>query len=89
MKKLVRRSLAVLLFLCVLTGGVSAADFLIPSGQVIGLQVENQTLTVAAFDETLGGAAKKAGLKIGDQLIAVPNKDRLLPFAIRCQSCPI
>ena len=45
-----------------------AAQQLVPVGQVIGLQLYNDTVTVAAYDDVLGGAAKAAGLKIGDRI---------------------
>ena len=45
-----------------------AADLLIPGGQVIGLQLRQDTVTVAAFDDSLGTNAKEAGLKIGDEI---------------------
>ncbi len=47
---------------------VLAAEYLIPGGQVIGLELEDETVTVAAFeDET----AKTCGLQIGDRLVAI------------------
>lgn len=49
----------------------SAAELLIPVGKVIGLQLRNDTVTVAAYDDTLGHAARSAGLKIGDEIVKV------------------
>ena len=48
-----------------------AAQYLVPVGQVIGLQLYNDTVTVAAYDDVLGGTAKTAGLKIGDQIVKI------------------
>ena len=48
-----------------------AADLLIPVGQIIGLQLYDSTVTVAAFDDTLGRAAREAGLKIGDEILSI------------------
>ena len=48
-----------------------AAQRLVPVGQVIGLQLYNDTVTVAAYDDVLGGAAKAAGLKIGDRIVSI------------------
>lgn len=48
-----------------------AAERLVPVGQVIGLQLYSDTVTVAAYDDVLGGAAKAAGLKIGDQIVKI------------------
>ena len=54
------------------------AKELIPVGQVIGLQLRDHTVTVAAFDENWGAAAKEAGLRVGDQLLRIDGKE------IRC-----
>lgn len=48
-----------------------AAQRLIPVGEVIGLQLQSDTVTVAAYDEALGQAAREAGLKIGDEIVAI------------------
>ena len=50
-----------------------AAQRLVPVGQVIGLQLYNDTVTVAAYDDVLGGAARAAGLKIGDKIVKINN----------------
>ena len=74
MKKMASR-LAVLLFsIFVLCEGVSAAEFLIPGGQLIGLQLKDNTVTVAAFDDDLGSNARAAGLKVGDKIIQIDGK---------------
>ena len=51
--------------------GARAAQLLIPGGQVIGLQLQNDTVTVAAFDDTLGSCAKEAGLCVGDEILTI------------------
>ena len=48
-----------------------AARNLVPVGQVIGLQLYSDTVTVAAYDDVHGAAAKAAGLKIGDQIVEI------------------
>ncbi len=48
-----------------------AEPLLIPGGQVIGLQLQSETVTVAAYDETLGAAARAAGIQPGDQLLRI------------------
>ena len=50
-----------------------AAELLIPVGKVIGLQLEDGTVTVAAFDDLLGGNAKDAGLQIGDEIVRIDS----------------
>ena len=51
-----------LLIICawLLAVAASAADMLIPVGQVVGLELGDNTVTVAAFHEDLGTAAEKA-----------------------------
>ncbi len=44
---------------------------LIPVGEVIGLRLDSGTVTVAAYDDALGSAAREAGLKIGDQILRI------------------
>ena len=70
MKNFCLRGLAAALVIIVCAGAVSATT-LVPGGQIIGLQLEDDTLTVAGFHEQLGGAARSAGLETGDRLVAV------------------
>ena len=73
MKKMAKR-LAVLFFcIFILCASVSAAEFLIPGGQLVGLQLKDNTVTVAAFDDDLGGNARSAGLKVGDKILKIDN----------------
>lgn len=74
MKKAAIRLCAVLLCVCVCSVTVSGAEYLIPVGQVIGLELSDGTVTVAAFDETLGACAKAAGLQAGDKLLSIDGK---------------
>ena len=71
MKKMIFRGLAAVLSLWLLPFGVHAADTLIPVGQVVGLELSNDSVTVAAFDDTLGSCAKDAGLQIGDEILDI------------------
>ncbi|MBR4109169.1 MAG: PDZ domain-containing protein [Oscillospiraceae bacterium] len=74
MKKMASR-LAVMLFtIFILCECVCAAEFLIPGGQLIGLQLKDNTVTVAAFDDALGTSARTAGLKVGDKIIKIDEK---------------
>ena len=52
-----------------------AAELLIPVGKIVGLQLSDNTVTVAAFDDVLGAEARTAGLKIGDKILAIDGKD--------------
>ena len=74
MKKMGNCVLAVALCLSLLPLDAMAADYLIPVGQVVGLELRNDTVSVAAFDELLGSVAKNAGLQIGDEIIDIDGK---------------
>ena len=69
MKKL--RGLILLILILTLATTVSAAELLIPGGQLIGLEMQDNTVTVAAFDPELGETAKSAGLKEGDRILRI------------------
>ncbi len=77
MKKLTVHVL-LLLCICCLSINAQAADYLIPVGKVIGLELSDDSVTVAGFDEELGTAAKAAGLRVGDKILSVDGKQ------IRC-----
>ncbi len=64
------RITAALLFLFLLPVSAFARE-LVPVGQVVGLELRDDTVTVTAFDEALGAAAKKAGLAVGDQIVTI------------------
>lgn len=69
MRKIFRAvTLAAFLFLSPVTA--RAERLLIPGGQAIGLQLRDDTVTVAAYDESCT-AGRDAGLKIGDQIESV------------------
>ena len=71
MKRLFRAIALAAALLTPLPLHTQAAELLIPVGQVIGLQLGSDTLTVAAYDDTMGDAARSAGLKIGDELVTI------------------
>lgn len=48
-----------------------AEQLLIPVGEVIGLQLQDRSVTVAAYDEVLGQCARDAGLKVGDEIVKI------------------
>ena len=74
MKKIINKIVAAALCLWLLPVDVFAAEYLIPVGQVIGLELLSDTVSVAAFDENLGIDAQKAGLKIGDEILDIDGK---------------
>ena len=67
------RVLITLILIWSLSAPVNAATLLIPGGQVVGLELQDNTVTVAAFDEPLGAAARSAGLKEGDRILRIDN----------------
>ena len=69
MKKLAICLAVLLCFLC--PAEVLAADLLVPVGEVVGLELKNNQVTVAAFAEPLGLPTKQAGLREGDVLSSI------------------
>ena len=74
MKKMTFRFALALLIIWILPQSVLAAQMLVPGGQVIGLELGNDTVTIAGFDEAPGSAAKAAGLKIGDEILSIDGQ---------------
>ena len=74
-RSIFRFALSVLsIYLC---ATAAFARELIPVGRVIGLELSAGTVTVAAFDDSLG-AGRDSGLRIGDRIVAIDG------IAIRC-----
>ena len=71
MKRRIRTFIISLFFAAALPLQARAAELLIPGGQLIGLELGDDTVTVAAYDDTLGSAARNAGLKIGDEILEI------------------
>lgn len=81
-----KRILAKLLLLSMLVltlPGTAWAQSLIPVGQVIGLQLRDEQVTVAAFDDVLGASARQSGLKIGDVIETVNGCKICCPEDVR------
>ena len=74
MKKINSAIIALLLIVWTLPQSVSAAKMLVPVGEVIGLELADDTVCVAAFDEALGATARKAGLQVGDRLVKLDGQ---------------
>ena len=74
MKKSISRIALAAVCLWVLQGSAAARELLIPGGQVIGLQLCNDTVTVADFDDTLGSDSKAAGLQVGDAILSIDGR---------------
>ena len=75
MKRKIHTFALAVFFLWIVPVSTEAARLLIPGGQIIGLQLQTGTVTVAAFDDALGAAARDSGLRIGDELLQVNGRD--------------
>ena len=64
MKRWICRSFFFFLSIYILSQPAWAAKLLIPGGQVIGMHLQDDTVTVADFDPTLGEAARSAGARV-------------------------
>ena len=73
MKQNVIRFLFGFFVLSIMTVTAFAADMLVPVGQVIGLELYNDTVTVVAFDDRLT-AGRDAGLQIGDEICKIDGR---------------
>jgi len=83
MKKFISRTPIFILCVWLLSVSVNAARMLIPGGQVVALELGDNTVTVAAFDETMGAAARQAGLKVGDHILSVNGVEIGSPDDVR------
>ncbi len=63
-----------LLWLCAISVQAQGATYLVPVGQVVGLELSDNSVTVAAFEELLGARARAAGLQVGDRILSIDGK---------------
>ena len=84
MKKMLRSAGLFFVIVAVLPLQANAARLLIPVGKVIGLQLQNDVLTVAAYDDVFGDAARSAGLQIGDQILEIDGIGVSCAEEVRC-----
>ena len=73
MKRIFRFAVTSVMLFILLPFPALAAEFLIPVGQIIGLQLSNDSVTIAAFDDALGSTARDAGLRIGDEIVSIDS----------------
>ena len=71
MKKWIVRIAVSLLTIMIIAPSVSAAELLIPVGQVVGLEIGEDRVTIDGFDSRMGQAAQAAGLREGDQILSI------------------
>ncbi|MBQ8237428.1 MAG: PDZ domain-containing protein [Oscillospiraceae bacterium] len=70
LKRIANRLFISFAFFVVCAVPVCAAQTLVPVGEVIGLELRGDAVTVSAFDQALP-AGKDAGLRIGDEILAI------------------
>ena len=70
LKRIANRLFISFAFFMVFAVPVSAAQTLIPVGEVVGLELRGEAVTVSAFDQSLP-AGQAAGLKIGDEILTI------------------
>ena len=75
MKRLRNGAATLLLLICILSTNVLAVRQLIPVGEVIGMELKDDQVCVAAIDEKLGENARKAGLQAGDRILRVNSEE--------------
>lgn len=73
MKKL-KHIIIILAALLLTPQSVSAAQLLIPVGEVIGMELKDNTVTVAAFDPGKNNPAQQGGIEKGDRILKIDNK---------------
>lgn len=75
MKKIGIRTVFAAVLCFAVSLSAAAAEMLIPVGKVVGLSLSEGSVTIVAFDDTMGSAAKKAGLQIGDEIVSIDGTD--------------
>ena len=82
MKRITNRLLIFVSLALVLTVPVFASAYLVPGGQLVGLELRGDRITVSAFDQSLP-AARDAGLQVGDELRSIDGHAISAPADIR------
>ena len=83
MKQLAKRFVLLFILLYSIPLTVSATETLIPVGQVVGLELHENRLTIAAFDDIHGRNAREAGLLAGDELLTMNGQAVHTPEDVR------
>ena len=71
MKRLIRSMALTILCFFLLSQQVFAVELLIPGGEVIGLELRDDSVIVVAFDDACGSYARDAGLCVGDEIRSI------------------
>ena len=75
--------LTALLLLLLLPLNAWAEELLVPVGKIVGLQLRNDTVTIAAFDDAMGSLARDSGLRIGDEILKAGERTVRTPADVR------
>ena len=74
MKKTIRRTVFLILCLTLAVQSVSAAQLLIPGGQVIGLQLSDGSVYVAGVEAEVAKSTGAGAMEAGDRLLSIDGK---------------
>ena len=73
MKRMLSSIVLAMILFCSNLPQALAAQVLVPGGELVGLELKNEAVTVAAFDDTCS-AGREGGLQIGDQILSIDGK---------------
>ena len=73
LKRIANRLFISFAFFMVCAVPVWASEMLVPVGEVIGLELQGNSVTVSAFDQSLP-AGREAGLRIGDEIVSIDGE---------------
>ena len=73
MQKFVKHAVSLLLCFWLLPLSAFGKE-LIPVGQVVGLELRDNTVTIAGVDETIGTKTKADALEVGDRIMVIDGK---------------
>ena len=74
MKKITKPALFLFLFLWFLPQTAFATRLLVPVGELIGIALQDNSVSIVSFDPDLGKASQKAGLKTGDRILSIDGQ---------------
>ena len=74
MKRRILSALFALILFAPLPIRARADRLLVPGGQTIALELGDDSVTVAAFDDSLGHTARNAGIHIGDEILEINGR---------------
>ena len=75
MKKLTIGILFAMLLTAIFPMGAAATETLVPGGQLIGLELQDGSLTIAGFEPSCSEKLQKAGLAVGDRILQANGKN--------------